>query len=132
MQLGLDGQVILAPLPRDEALRVLHQLVTAYLAAWERPLPVACKTAWAYLQARAQAARLAVEQPDKEAKDPHDAALAVFEGAHSAGERAESAYLARAFESYDEIEQELPAWAERLYGDLARHLQLTPGEGASP
>jgi exodeoxyribonuclease V gamma subunit len=132
VQLGLDGQVILAPLPRDEARRILEKMVTAYLAAWERPLPVACKTAWAFLQARAQAALLAVDDPDKEAKDPHDAALAVFEGAHSAGERAESAYLARAFESYDELEQELPDWAEHLYGDLARHLQLTPGGGASP
>ncbi|MDD3935845.1 exodeoxyribonuclease V subunit gamma [Rhodoferax sp.] len=129
VQLGLDGQVILAPLPQDEALRVLQKLVTAYLAAWARPLPVACKTAWAYLQAQAQAARLTVAQPDKEPKDPHDAALAVFEGAHSAGERAESAYLARAFESYDDIEAELPDWAEYLYGDLARHIRLTPGEG---
>lgn len=132
VQLGLDGHVIFAPLPQDEALRVLQKLVTAYLAAWERPLPVACKTAWAYLQAQAQAARLAVVDPDKEPKDPHEAAQTVFEGAHSAGERAESAYLARAFESYDEIETELPAWAEHLYGDLARHIQLTQSEGASP
>jgi len=132
VQLGLDGQVIFAPLPQDEALRILQELVTAYLAAWARPLPVACKTAWAFLQAQAQAARLAVTDPDKPAKDPHDAAQTVFEGAHRAGERAESAYLARAFENYDEIECELPAWAERLYGDLARHLQLSPSESANP
>jgi len=132
VQLGLDGQVFFTPLPQDEALRFLQKLVSAYLAAWERPLPVACKTAWAYLQAQAQAERLAVEQPEKEPKDPHDAAQAVYEGAHRAGERAESAYLARAFESYDDIEAELPAWAECLYGDLARHLQLTPSEGATP
>ena len=129
VQLGLDGQVIFAPLPQADALRMLQGLVTAYLAAWERPLPVACKSAWAYLQAQAQAARLAATDPDKEPKDPHDAAQAVFEGTHKAGERAKSAYLARAFESYDEIEAELPAWAERLYGDMARHLQLTPSEG---
>jgi exodeoxyribonuclease V gamma subunit len=129
VQLGLDGQVVFAPLPRAQALRLLQGLVTAYLAAWERPLPVACKSAWAYLQARAQAARLALSDPDKEPKDPHEAAQAVFEGTRRAGERAESAYLARAFENYDEIEAELPGWAERLYGDLARHLQLTPSEG---
>jgi exodeoxyribonuclease V gamma subunit len=131
VQLGLDGQVIFPPLPQLDALRMLQGMVTACLAAWERPLPVACKSAWAYLQAQAQADRLAATDPDKEPKDPHEAAQAVFEGAHRAGERAESAYLARAFESYDEIEAELPAWAERLYGDMARHLRLTPSEGGN-
>ena len=129
VQLGLDGQVFFTPLPQDEALGVLQKLVSAYLAAWERPLPVACKTAWAFLQVQTQADRLAVEQPDKEPKDPHEAAQAVFEGARHGGERAESAYLARAFESYDDIESELPAWAECLYGDLARHVRLNPSEG---
>jgi exodeoxyribonuclease V gamma subunit len=131
VQLGLDGQVIFTPLSQADALRMLQGLVTAYLAAWTRPLPVACKSAWAYLQAQAQAVRLAATDPDKEPKDPHEAAQAVFEGAHHGGERDESAYLARAFETYDEIEAELPDWAERLYGDLARHLQLTQGEGGS-
>jgi len=131
VQLGLDGQVVFAPLPQAEAVRMVQGLVTAYLAAWERPLPVACKSAWAYLQAQAQVARLAVTDPDKEPKDPHEVAQAVFEGTRRAGERAESAYLARAFESYDEIEAELPAWAERLYGDMARHIQLTPSEGGN-
>jgi exodeoxyribonuclease V gamma subunit len=131
VQLGLDGQVIFTPLSQADALRMLQGLVMAYLAAWTRPLPVACKSAWAYLQAQAQAVRLAATDPDKEPKDPHEAAQAVFEGAHHGGERDESAYLARAFETYDEIEAELPDWAERLYGDLARHLQLTQGEGGS-
>lgn len=131
VQLGLDGQIIFAALPQADALRMLQGLVTAYLAAWERPLPVACKTAWAYLQAQAQAERLALTDPDKEPKDPHEVAQTVFEGARRAGERDESAYLARAFESYDEIEAELPDWAERLYGDLARHIQLTPSESGN-
>jgi len=131
VQLGLDGQVVFAPLPQADALRMLQGLVTAYLAAWERPLPVACKSAWAYLQAQAQAARLAETEPDKAPKDPHEAAQAVFEGARRGGERDESAYLARAFETYEDIEAELPKWAKQLYGDLARHLQLTQSEGAS-
>ena len=92
---------------------------------------MACKSAWAFLQVQAQAARRAATDPDKEPKDPHDAAQAVFEGTHKAGERAKSAYLSRVFESYDEIEAELPAWAECLYGDMARHLQLTQIEGGS-
>jgi len=132
VQLGLDGQVVFAPLPQADALRLLQGLVTAYLAAWARPLPVACKTAWAYLQAQAQAARLAETKPDKVPKDPHEAAQTVFEGARHGGERHESAYLARAFESYDDIEAELPDWAEHLYGDMARHIRLTPNEAAQP
>jgi exodeoxyribonuclease V gamma subunit len=132
VQLGLDGQVVFNALPRDEALAILQRLVTVYQAAWQRPLPVACKTAWAYLQAQAQAARLALDQPDKEPKEPHDAALIAFEGDHQhPGERAESAYLARAFECYDELEIELPEWAQQLYGDMARHVQLAEHAGVA-
>ncbi len=131
VQLGLDGQVVFNTLPQEEALGVLQRLVKVYLAAWERPLPVACKTAWAYLQAKAQADQLAFDNPDKEPKDPHDAAQAAFEGGHRAGERTESAYLTRAFESYDDVELELPAWAELLYGDMAQHVQLAHRAGAA-
>ncbi|MDD2917835.1 exodeoxyribonuclease V subunit gamma [Rhodoferax sp.] len=131
VQLGLDGQAVFNPLPAPDALAILEKLVLAYQAAWQRPLPIACKTGWAYLQAVLQAERLAVAQPDKVPKDPHDAAQAVFEGGHGPGERAESAYLARAFESYDEIESRLPEWADILYGDLARHIALTPSEGVN-
>ena len=40
------------------------------------------------------------------------------------GEVQESAYLARALVDYDDIEEGLPQWAERIYGDLARHVQV--------
>ena len=131
VQLGLDGEVVFKPLPQQEALALLQRLIAVYRAAWERPLPVACKTAWAYLQAQAQADRLAVDNPDKPPKDPHEVAQAAFDGGHWPGERTESAYLARAFESYDEIEPELPDWAELLYGDMARQLQLSQHQGAA-
>ena len=103
-----------------------------YLAAWEKPLPVACKTAWAYLQAKTQADRLAASNPDKVSNDPNDAARAAFEGSFQRdGERKESAYLALAFETYDEIELEMPALAELLYGDMAQHVQTASVEGAA-
>lgn len=122
VQLGLDGEVLLPPLAPDEALAVLQRLVQVYRAAWDRPLPVACKTAWAYLQAQARHT-----PEDSDAKDPHEPAEAVFEGGHQqAGERSESAYLARAFDAYRDIEDELPDWAQQLYGDLARHARLGP------
>ena len=130
-QLGLDGQVVFNTLNQQESMGILQRLVKVYMAAWERPLPVACKTAWSYLQALTQAEKLALESPDKEAKDPHEKAQAVFEGSFKLdGERTNSAYLARAFESYDEIELEMPEWADLLYGDMARHVQLTVRQGA--
>lgn len=130
VQLGLDGQVVFNTLTPQEAMEVLQRLVKVYLAAWERPLPVACKTAWAYLQAIAQAEQLALENPDKEPKDPIETAQAAFDGGYRTGERTESAYLERAFESFDDIELELPGWAQALYGDMARHAQLAASQGA--
>lgn len=130
VQLGLDGQVVFKPMVAEVALAILQRWVNVYVAAWGRPLPVACKTAWAYVQAQAQADRLAADQPDKEAKDPHGAARTIFEGGfNQQGERTASAYLTRAFESYDDIELELPGWAELLYGDLAQYVQLPPAAG---
>jgi exodeoxyribonuclease V gamma subunit len=131
--LGLDGQVVLRPLPQDEALEILQRLVQAYGAARARPLPVACKTAWAWLLAERKAQRLAIDKPGKEAADPHDAAQAAFEGSYQRkGELLESPYLARAFDSYEDIADALPAWAQTLYGDLIRHasLRLDSGEPA--
>jgi exodeoxyribonuclease V gamma subunit len=129
VQLGLDGYVQFAPLAPNTALDILQGLVSAYRAAWQRPLPVACKTAWAYCQAEAKIQRLSLSQPDKadKLKDPHEVAQGVFEGGFfGAGERGESPYLARAFASYQEIEAELPDWAHTLYAALAQHATV-PG-----
>jgi hypothetical protein len=85
---------------------------------------VACKTAWTYLLTTQR--NVASEATGKPGKDPHEEAQKVFEGGQFGGERAESAYLQRAFESYDDLAGELtcdpgdglPHWAEELYGDL--------------
>ncbi|MDD5030047.1 MAG: hypothetical protein PHH58_11190, partial [Rhodoferax sp.] len=93
-----------------------------YRQAWTDPLPVACKTAWAYLQAQAANAQL---PPDKSPKDPQIAARATFDtqpGAKFPGEWAQSAYLQRAFDGYGDIAEGLPIWAQTLYGDLAAWL----------
>ena len=39
----------------------------------------------------------------------------------SNSEYKESPYVARAFDSYQDIESELPHWAALLYGDMAAH-----------
>lgn len=128
VQLGLDGEVVLGPLAQDQALRILQTLVDSYQQAWLRPLPVACKTAWAYLQAQARNQRLALEHPDKpeKQKDPHEVAEAAFEdGFHREGELNSSPYLARAFESYQDLEDALPDWARAIYGALFDHANIT-------
>jgi exodeoxyribonuclease V gamma subunit len=115
VMVGVDGQVVLQPMASDAAHTVLARLVRAYAHAWGQPLPVACKTAFAYLQSQAANASLT---PDKSPKDPHEAARAAFEGGQFGGEWDQSAYLQRAFVSYDEVMAELPHWAQELYGDL--------------
>jgi exodeoxyribonuclease V gamma subunit len=119
VQVGVDGQLVLRPLTSDAALAVLNRLASAYASAWQAPLPVACKTAWAYLLACQQRAA----QPDKSGKDPHELAQDTFEGGQWDGERAESPYLQRAFENYVELEDSLPRWAQALYGDLLAALE---------
>jgi len=127
VQLGLDGEVVFAPLPVERASAILHDLVDDYRQAWMRPLPVACKTAWAYLQVQARAERAAQEQPDKpdKAKDPHEVAQSIFEGDFKReSELTSSPYLARVFEAYADIEDALPQWAQRLYGAMAQHAEV--------
>jgi hypothetical protein len=65
---------------------------------------------------------IALEAAGKPTKDPHEEAQKTFEGGQFGGEHAESAYLQRAFESYDDLTDDpgegLPHWVEELYGDL--------------
>jgi exodeoxyribonuclease V gamma subunit len=125
VQLGVDGQVVFMPLPPDAALEILHKLARAYACAWAQPLPLACKTAWAYLLAVRQSQALA--DAGKAVKDPHDAARDAFEGGQRGGERAESAYLQRTFTSYSDLADALPSWAQQLYGDLLAHVEVSSG-----
>lgn len=129
-QLGLDGQVIFESLAQDDALAILKDLVSAYGHAWMRPLPVACKTAWAYLQAQSKAARAEHANSDK-VIDPHEVAQEAFDGGFkSSSEWKSSHYLARAFDSYQDIETELPQWAQVLYGAMASHASVNVHPGS--
>jgi exodeoxyribonuclease V gamma subunit len=120
---GVDGQARLPPMPPGAAHAILVRLALAYTQAWAAPLPVACKTAWAYLQMQAANAQL---PPDKSPKDPHEAARAAFAGGTFGGEWDQSAYLQRAFASYDDVAEGLAHWAQELYGDLAAWADVTP------
>jgi len=128
VQLGVDGEVVFVPLPAPQALRVLKQLADVYAQACRQLLPVACKTALAYLQAEINNSDLIAQ--DKPPKDPHDAAETAFDG-DSRGEnseRDESTYLQRAFDSYADLADGLPTWAPVLYADLLQQARPVPGE----
>ena len=131
VQLGLDDHVVFNALSVDEAQAALKRLLTTYQAAWQRPLPVACKTAWAYLQVQMKNDRRDADGAGKEPKDQHEVAEPFFTGSFNVtGELQESAYLARAFADYEDIEAGLARWAEPIYGDLARHVRV--GQAAGP
>jgi len=128
VQLGVDGAVVFQPLPEPVARKLLEALLAVYAQAVRQPLPVACKSAFAYLlEEQANQARHAV---GKALKDPHETAERVFDGDLSGAraERAESAYLQRAFDNYGELAQGLPVWAPALYADLLQHAQVSPLE----
>jgi exodeoxyribonuclease V gamma subunit len=126
--IGVDGKVQLATMDSGQAQAVLNRLLRVYTQAWAQPLPVACKTAWTYLVTVQR--NSAQEAAGKPGKDPHEEAQKTFEGGQFGGERAESAYLQRAFESYDDLSEGLgdglPHWADELYGDLLAAVMPAP------
>ena len=120
--LGLDEAVGFEALPENHALAMLRRWLQVFEQARVQPLPVACKTAWAYLHIALGNTGDAAE-PDLD--KAHALAEKVF--AHDFGhvpERTRSAYLARAFVDYQDIAEDLPHWAAQIYGDL--HAQLKP------
>ncbi|PUE23477.1 exodeoxyribonuclease V subunit gamma [Limnohabitans sp. JirII-29] len=120
-QVGLDGWVQFNPLSADNAKAQLHHLVDAYAQAWQAPLPVARKTACAWLNAQRSQDPL-----------PLQAARSKFEGGHmQSGEFPESTTLQRVFNSFDDLAPHLPDWAERLYGPMVDAAVLLPSGDAA-
>jgi exodeoxyribonuclease V gamma subunit len=104
---GLDDALRIDPPSRSEAVAILQGWVEAWQAAWTAPLPIACRTACAWL---------AAGDPDDD-----DAPRAAFEGtgARAPGDLARSAYLRRSVDGYDErVADGMRRWAPPLYGGL--------------
>jgi exodeoxyribonuclease V gamma subunit len=104
---GLDDELRIDPPSRSEALAILQGWIEAWQAAWAAPLPIACRTACAWL--------VAGDPDDDEA--PRNA----FEGtgARAPGDLARSAYLRRSVDGYDErVAEGVRRWAGPLYGAL--------------
>ena len=102
--LGCDGGLRLAPLPQAEAERAFRQLLDLWRRNLEQPLPLAPKTACAYL----------LNQADEEGRKAYDGTY------QTSGERDDSPDLRRYFTDYASlvaVENAREMWTA-LYGPL--------------
>ncbi len=104
-----DLTLRLAPLAREQASELLGELLVARQAGMNAPLPVAAKTAFAWL---------AQEDPDKALA----AAVRAYEGDERThfGERSESVALLRQFRDFTALtaDETFEGWCEALYRPL--------------
>lgn len=104
------GSVTLVPLEAERARACWEQLLDAWHQGLSRPLPFALRSAFAWL--------------DKNGAEAFDAARASYEEHDPEfkrfGERDSSAYLARAFPSFDALwaDGEFASWTESLLKPL--------------
>ncbi|EJN31159.1 exodeoxyribonuclease V, gamma subunit [Pseudomonas sp. GM84] len=107
--LASDLTLLLDPLPQAQAAELLGHLLVSRQAAMNAPLPVAAKTAFAWL---------AQDDPDKALA----AAMRAYEGdgRNSFGERSESLALARQFRDFSALsaDETFEGWCETLYRPL--------------
>ncbi|MDR1890482.1 MAG: exodeoxyribonuclease V subunit gamma [Zoogloeaceae bacterium] len=110
---GEDETVNFAPLSADDARRILADWLDGWREGMTRPLPVACKTAFAWLAARGKAA------PEAKAATCYDG-----DDFNLAGEASQSPTLARAYPDFAAITRngEFHEWVERLYAPLYRQM----------
>jgi exodeoxyribonuclease V gamma subunit len=137
--LGIDGETTMTPLSSAQAVAQLRSWLQAYAQAWQAPLPVALRTGLAYLQALYTGK--SGSDPDNSQGDTEDEeslaevalsqAQITFDGGFATeGEWSRSPYLQRSFESFDDIAQSLPQWAEALYAGLLTQVQLTHAQAS--
>jgi exodeoxyribonuclease V gamma subunit len=126
VQIGLNGAVQLDALSQSDALAELQNLVTLYQEAWHKPLPVARKTACAFVMTE-------LTSQDTNAKDVAlQAAQVVFDGNRNlTGEYESSTTLQRVFHSFADLQNELPDMAERIYGKMVKSARLLSSAKAS-
>ena len=125
LQSGEDGWVGLMPLSARHAQALLSDLVAVYLQAWQQPLPLACKTACAWLMATHFPSEKLKTDEEVKAKAYGEARQAFEGGYNGQGERDASTCLQRAFPEFESIWPALPEWAERVYGPMLQALMPT-------
>ena len=104
-----DDTLLLAPLDARQAAEILGNLMMAWQAGMSRPLPIAVKTAFAWLGQNDPAKAAAAAQKTYEG-----------DGQTSEGERRESAALSRQYPDYAALMavEEFEAWCDALYRPL--------------
>jgi exodeoxyribonuclease V gamma subunit len=99
---GADTVLDIAPLPQADALELLKTLAEAWHQGMQAPLPVACRTAFAWLGAP-QGSAIAAAQERYEGND------------WKLGEVDFDPYLARFFPSFNSLNPHFETWAVLLY-----------------
>ncbi|WDR36137.1 exodeoxyribonuclease V subunit gamma [Pseudomonas serboccidentalis] len=104
-----DDTLLLEPMEQDRALRFLGDLLLAWQAGMRQPLPIAVKTAFAWL---AQTDPLKAEAAARKAYEG--------DGQTSEGERRESPALSRQFADFDALiaDETFSGWCDALYRPL--------------
>jgi len=110
LQIGSDGCIELPPLPQALAQQRLQAIVGAWWHGMRQPLPLACRSAFAWLSAEAEQAHAAAER------------LYHGDGFMFSGEVDDDAYLARQFPSFSQLHEQqgedFKFWLETLYRPL--------------
>jgi exodeoxyribonuclease V gamma subunit len=105
---GSDTVCYIQPLSIEESKTYLRQLLESWQNGLQQPLPIAIKTAFAYLP------KLELEK-----------AKSVYEGGFNiSGELDQDAYLQRFFPSFDALisSTKFEEWAEDLYRPMFSHI----------
>ncbi|MAA66313.1 MAG: exodeoxyribonuclease V subunit gamma [Alteromonadaceae bacterium] len=121
--LSQAGDVAFSPMEPDDARTHLKALMQYWFDALSKPLPVAVRTAFAWLSAAEKGEEAATRS-----------ARSVYESQFkSSGEGDESPYLQRVFPDFDALwqEGEFAHHAEALYGPVRAYLQTGTNAGGS-
>ncbi len=112
---GLDTGLSLQPVPDELARSHLAQVLRAWDAGQRRPLPLACRTAMAWLDAAAGGKH-----------DPMEKALITYTGnEHTPGEAQRDPYLLRVYPQADWLlaDPDFARWRDALYRPLHQAVQ---------
>jgi exodeoxyribonuclease V gamma subunit len=121
VQIGFDAAIELKPIKAERAQEHLQDLCDAYLEAWAQPLPVAAKTACAFVMGVFGGS-----------KDAMGKAQVAFEGVFGkSGEYIGSPALQRVFNSFEDLEASLNHWATRLYEPMFKAAKVIHLNGDS-
>ncbi len=129
---GKVGSVEFAPLATDEARAHLLTMMTAWDDGMRRPLPLAVKTAFAWLRKRPDVADVPPGAGAAQCAEAYEAARVVYDGAPlQPGERDTNLYLQRVFPDCAALvaSGEFDALACALLLPLQRAIPVSPARG---